>query len=150
MRALFLLPLLLATSTAYAQVSLTPPRSVWDNDLDGTALHQISTLQSPTNRGTFRRINIQLYDKVGFDVGCDYRGNTAEITLYLTQIDPAKFDEHFEAARKALMDNRPNAVARDGALPLPLGFEWRRASYVLPNGAVSDVLMAPLHGWYFE
>jgi hypothetical protein len=150
MRALFLLPLLLPVSAASAQVSLAPPKTVWDSDLDGTALHRISTLQCPTSSGAFRRINIQLYDKVGFDVGCDYRANATEITLYLTQINPADFDHHFEVARKAVVDNRPGAVSREGTLELPPGFEWRRASFQLQNSMFSDVLMAPFHGWYFE
>lgn len=150
MRAPWILSLMLATGAAQAQVTLEPPKTVWDSDLDGTALHRISTLQCPTSSGPFRRFNIQLYDKVGFDVGCDYRSEGTEITLYLTKINPADFDQHFESARKAAAERFPNTVSRDGTLPLPPGFEWRRASFALENGIISDVLMAPLHGWYFE
>lgn len=150
MRVLFLFSLMLAAGSANAQVDLSPPRTVWDSDLDGTALHRISTLQCPTANGTFRRFDVQLYDKVGFDVGCDYRADAGEITLYLTQIDPAEFDHHFETARKALADRFPDAVSRGGTLPLPPGFEWRHASFLLRSGMISDVLMTPFHGWYFE
>lgn len=150
MRALIFLPLFLLAGAANAQPTLSPPRTVWDSDVDGTAMHRISTLQCPTASGTFRRFNIQLYDKVGFDVGCDYRTDGSEITLYLTHIDPAEFDQHFEVARKAAAERFTDTRSRDGTLPLPPGFEWRRASFLLPNGMFSDVLMAPFHGWYFE
>lgn len=150
MRASWMFLLVLASRVAQAQVNLEPPKTIWDRDLDGTALHRISTMQCPTGNGAFRRYNIQLYDKVGFDVACDYRADGTEITLYLTRIDPAEFDQHFEVARKAIADRFPDAAPREANLPHPPGFEWRHASFALPKGMISDVLMAPFHGWYFE
>jgi hypothetical protein len=150
MRASWIFLLILTSGAAQAQINLEPSKTVWDRDLDGTALHRISTLQCPTGNGAFRRYNIQLYDKVGFDVACDYRIDGAEITLYLTRIDPAEFDQHFEVARKAIADRFPGAASREASLPHPPGFEWRHASFALPKGMISDVLMAPLHGWSFK
>lgn len=148
------LVLLLCVGPALAQVpdsvSLTPPKTVWDTDLDGTAIHRISTMSCPVTSGTFKRANIQLYDKVGWDVGCDYRMTDAGITIYLTKIDPAKIDENFKTAKEAVGLHSPGAAMRDATLAAPPGFEWRHASFTLTDGRISDVLMAPMQEWYFE
>ncbi|MCP5412250.1 MAG: hypothetical protein H6924_08970 [Alphaproteobacteria bacterium] len=80
---------LLFVSPAMAQVpesvDTAPPKSVWDSDLDGTAIHRISTMACPVSSGDFKRFQVILFDKYGWDVGCDYRMDGAEITLYLTR-----------------------------------------------------------------
>jgi hypothetical protein len=148
---LFLLTFLVTLQASAQEVSLSPPKTIWDPELDGGAVHVQSRLPCPLNIGPFRRENLQLYDKAGFDVGCDYRGEGDEITLYLTSIDPAKFDEYFAVAKGTIEKRIPTAKPRDASLPLPPGFSWSRASYLIPErNVVTEVLMAPFHGWYLE
>jgi hypothetical protein len=138
-------------ATAAAGINRMPPKSVWQVDTDGTAFHQQSGLNCPQRSAEFLRNEVTMYDKVGFDVSCNYRIATADVTLYLTRRAPNALTTDFEGAKQALVQTTPTATPRDGALAAPTGFQWLQASYDEQGGAVrSDILFAALSGWEYE
>lgn len=145
---LCLLPVL-----AWAQtVDDKPPKTVWDADLDGTAIHRMSELQCPNASAQFRRTTLTMYNPAGLDVSCNYRAPGGDdITIYLTLNDGMTLAKALGGAKQALVDREPTAKLRDGTMPRPGGLDWASAGYQEKDGAVySDIYYALLPGWLYE
>src|SRR4051812_41313585 len=85
--------LLLATATpawadiqaaAKPQTAPQPPKGVWRPDDKGGYEHVQSGLLCPERIGDHRRRQVELFNKFGTDVGCDYPGPDSGVTYYLT------------------------------------------------------------------
>jgi hypothetical protein len=119
--------------------------------LDGSAIHKQTGMVCPSASGALKRNQLAMYDKVGFDVSCNYRTAGADITIFLTMRDPSLLQRDFESAKQALVTTTPGAVPRSGTLAAPAGLPWLQAAYDEQGGSVrSDVLYAQLSGWEFE
>jgi hypothetical protein len=128
-----------------------PPRTVWDTDLDGSAIHKLTDMVCPSASGALKRNQLVMYDKVGFDVSCNYRTAGADITIFLTMRDPSLLQRAFDSAKQAVTTHTPGAVPRSGTLAAPAGLAWLQAAYDEQGGAVrTDVLFAQLSGWEYE
>ena len=129
-----------------------PPKSIWDLSPEGSATHLQSGMICPRVSGDFTILGQQVYDRAGFDVSCGYSNKTmGVITIYLARRDPARLEEDFESAKKAVISRTPSAVLQDRTLPLPAGLAWKSAGYSQNGGAMdSDLALASLSGWEFE
>jgi hypothetical protein len=141
-----------AQTAAAAGVNTSPPRTVFDIDLDGSAIHLQSGLVCPAaTQGWARNSTIQ-YDKPGFDVSCGYRSpGGSEITIYVSRRSPTTLNQAFENAKHIIPKARPNTNPRDGTADAPRGFDWLKAGFEMQEGELwSDVFFAPLADWTFE
>jgi hypothetical protein len=132
-----------------AMINQAPPRSVFDTDVDGSAVHQQSHMICPSAVAGFPRIGITMFDRVGLDVGCSYRNAAGSlITLYVYRaLGRGTFDEDFNATRQSLSQVAPGSTPRDATGVMPTGAGWRGAGYTMPNGAQTELFLAPLSDW---
>ena len=164
-RGIFVLALLASLSSAgwadtapAPQSALTPPagpvippKAIFDIADDGGALHQQSLLQCPANLDGYSRDVLHVYDKAGFDVSCNYRGPQSDVTVYLTRRPPEQLAQDFEGERQAILKRIADAAARDGAVPLPPGLDWKSAGFASNKGVqLDDLLLAEVSGWEFQ
>jgi len=144
----------LCVPAAAQSLNSAPPKTIWDSDLDGTAIHLQSGLQCPNATGGFRRTQLIAYDKVGLDVSCNYRnlGTGDDITIYLTRRDPAQLQQDFDSARQAVITHTPTAKTRDSVLPAPHSdLKWLQAGFTEHDDHVaSDLFLTALAGWEYE
>jgi len=128
-----------------------PPKSVFEIADDGTATHLQSQLQCPASLDGYTRDELRVYDGIGFDVSCNYRGPQSDVTIYLARHPVAQLAPAFENAKQAIVKRFPDAVPRDTGMALPPGLDWKAASYASRGGAqLDDVLMADVSGWEYE
>jgi len=144
--------LVLGGSLAHGQPNANPPRSVFDIDMDRSAIHRQSGLVCPTQVTGWQRVATVVYDQVGLDVSCGYRSPAGLITLYMTKVDQAlSLKAMFEEGRQALQQGLPQAMPDDRSADAPAPFEWLRAGFTLQGGENhSDLLLADLSGWHFK
>ena len=134
-------------------INSAPPKTVWDTDVDGSAVHQLTGMVCPvgTSNGALKRNQLAMYDHTGFDVSCNYRTAGADITIYLTYRNPSLLQQTFEGAKQALMKNALSATPRAGTLTAPAGLSWLQAAYDEEGGATrSEILYTQLSGWQYE
>jgi hypothetical protein len=126
-----------------------PPRSVFDVDVDRGATHQQSHLVCPAAVAGFPRIGTTLFDRWGFDVGCTYRNAAGStITLYVYRaLGRGSMDEDFNGAQGSVPQVTPGAQPRGQTGIHPPGPDWRGAGFTLPNGALTEIHIAPLSDW---
>jgi hypothetical protein len=87
------------------------PKTVFQIDNDGTALHLESQLQCPATIGEFHRTRLDLFDPFGVDVGCDYQDvEHDEITLYIALRPGQELGKQFDSAKAALVQRLPAAT----------------------------------------
>jgi hypothetical protein len=146
--------IVLCGSAAAQTLNTAPPKTIWDSDLDGTAIHLQSGLQCPNATGDFRRTQLVAYDKVGLDVSCNYRNVRTgdDITIYLTRRDPTHLQQDFDSARQAVITHTPTARARDTVLAAPkTDLKWLQAGFTEHDEHVaSDLFLTALAGWEYE
>jgi hypothetical protein len=128
-----------------------PPKAIFEIADDGGALHQQSLMQCPAKLDGYTRDQLHVFDKAGFDVSCNYRGSQSDVTIYLTRRASAQFAQDFEGERQAILKRFADAAARDGAVPLPPGAEWKSAGFASNKGVqLDDLLLTQLSGWEFQ
>jgi len=138
----------LASAAALAQPNLNPPNSVFELDQNRDAIHRQTGLVCPVSFAGWPRVGMVMFDKVGLDVSCSYRGSAGLISIYLTRVDPAGLNSDFESSKQSLLQVMRDAVPDDKSADGPSGFTWLKAGYSTQNGAVhSDVLLAQVSGW---
>jgi hypothetical protein len=132
-----------------AALNQTPPRTVFDVPANGVALHQQSQLACPVAVQDFPRVGTTVYDQHGFNVSCSFRNATGSlITLYVYGATGlGTIEEDYDGSRGTLVTALPTAKAQDKAVIVPPGAGWRSAGYVLPNGALTELHVAPLSEW---
>jgi hypothetical protein len=139
------------SSSPPPSLNTSPPKSVWDIDMDGSATHLQSGLVCPHASGDFIRVDVIMYDRLGFDVSCGYNGRAAAITLYLTRRDPSRLDADFQDEKQQVVSKTPSAAPNDGALLFSSNLDWKSAGFSERNGALrSDLWLASLSGWEFQ
>lgn len=132
-------------------LNVSPPKSVWDIDTDGSATHLQSGMVCPHASGDFIRTTVIMYDRFGFDVSCGYNNKSAAITLYLTRRDPAALDTDFQSEKQQVVVKTPSAVSNDGALAFSSDLDWKKAGFNERDGTVrSDLWLTSLSGWEFQ
>jgi len=141
-----------ASAPPSSGINTAPPKTVWDSDVNGSAIHQLTGMVCPGASGAFKRTELAMYDRTGFDVSCNYRvAGGPDITIYLTFRSPALLQGTFEAAKQALVQNVPSATPRAGMLTAPPGLSWLQAAYDEQGGTVrSDIFYLQLFGWQYE
>jgi hypothetical protein len=137
------------TSPLVASLDSAPPRTVFGLEPDRSAVHQQSHLVCPAEVSGFPRIGTTLFDRWGFDVGCSYRNAAGSlITLYLYRAaGRGTLDEDFNGARDSVPQAMRGAVPGGDTGINPPGAGWRSAGFVLPNGMLSEIFVAPLADW---
>lgn len=129
-----------------------PPPSIWQATPDGGYEHRLTGLRCPARVGAYHLRRVELFDKFGLDVGCDYGGPYAGLTYYLTRpgtgglqdaMDEAK--RELEGANAALHPKLANeAQSSDG------GLEWAVATYTRDGAMREAIWLADLSGWRME
>jgi hypothetical protein len=139
-----------AASTAPPQGAATPPAWVFQIGADGSAIHQQSLLQCPASLDGYTRDDLRVYDGIGFDVSCNYRGPQSDVTIYLTRRPAAMLQAAFDGSKQQIVKRFPDAVPRDAGMALPPGLDWKAASFVSRGGVqFDDTLMANVSGWIY-
>jgi hypothetical protein len=139
------------SSSPPPSLNTSPPKSVWDIDMDGSATHLQSGLVCPHASGDFIRVGAIMYDRLGFDVSCGYNGKAAAITLYLTRRDPSRLDADFQDEKQQVVSKTPSAVPNDGVLSFSSDLDWKKAGFNERDGMVrSDLWLTSLSGWEFQ
>lgn len=130
----------------------TPPIGIWRPTADGGYEHRLTGLRCPIKLGAYRRRRVEIFDRFGLDVGCDYGGPYAGVTYYLTHREGTGLQEAMSEAKRELENANaslnPKLVsethAEDG------GFDWTIATYDRDGGMREAIWLADLSGWTIE
>ena len=129
------------------------PKTVWQIDDNGTALHQASQLQCPATVGEFHRTRLNLFGLFGLDVGCDYQDvDHNEITLFIALHPNQEITKEFDSAKAALVQRAPNAtpLAENEQQTFTSTLGWQHLIYRLNGASRTGVWMTRLGGWNVE
>ncbi len=161
MKRLLTLGLLMLATPAMADIPVAPvktepaaaPLSVWRPVAAGAFENPQSGLVCPAKVGEYGRTDLQLYDKFGFDVSCNYLFGRTDITVYLTRRDAAEgVDAAMAEAKRELLDVRASLhpQALSDSRSVDAGLAWMTALYALDGGRHSAIWIADLNGWTLE
>jgi hypothetical protein len=135
-----------------AALNTNPPKTVFDIDLDGSAIHRQSGLVCPATAKGWVRNSTILYDKAGFDVSCGYRSPAgSEITIFLSRRAASVLNQTFEGAKQAIPKAIPGTNPREGTAAAPRGFDWLKAGFERQEGEIwSDLFLTQFSDWEYE
>ena len=129
-----------------------PPVGVWRGGQDGEYVHVQSGLRCPSVIDDHRRRQVELFDKIGLDVGCDYPGPTSSVTYYLTRRQGGGVPEAMAEAKRELISRnaaRHPQLASDTHY-LDAGRDWVVATYSTDNELADGIWMTDVGGWTLE
>jgi hypothetical protein len=128
------------------------PKSVFQKNADGSALHLQSQLHCPAASERFRLTAMMVFDGYGLDVDCNYDdGRGSVITMYVTLRQGATLQEHFDAATAAIKQRWPQVTPFSDTVPAPSSSAWMSALYVKDDtNDRSGVWVADFAGWTFK
>lgn len=126
-----------------------PPQSVWSASEHDGLVHLQSGLNCPSGFDGFRRTEVQLFDGLGFDVGCNYAAPGVALTVYIFRREGSTVAAAMAQAKAEYLaagsDRHPTPVTdetvNDG------GMTWSTALYSEDNGLRSGIWVADLQGW---
>ncbi|HEY3889636.1 MAG TPA: hypothetical protein VGL73_13745 [Caulobacteraceae bacterium] len=133
-------------------VARSQPPGIWRPTADNGLEHLQSGLACPAMFAGYRRTRVDLYDRVGLDVSCNYAADRRDITVYLTRRSGSRVEDALAEAKKELfqlraaMQPKPISEMRSKAG----GLDWVTALYGLNNGLRTGIWMADLDGWTLE
>jgi hypothetical protein len=143
-----------AISAASDLKSRPIPKSVWNVDGRGNALHLQSALHCDAEINDYKRINIITYDRFGLDVSCEYLDDNRNlITIYLTRRSGRTLSDDFTEAKRELTAVTPEAtpMADEAQKVVPPDLQWLHLIYSEHAGAInSGIWIADLDGWTLE
>jgi hypothetical protein len=140
------------TQQAASAFNASPPRTVFDIDSDGSAIHQQSGLVCPVTLQGWARNSTVLYDKPGFDVSCGYRNSAGSVITIIFARHPASvLNQTFDQAKQAIQNATPGTNLREGTATAPRGFDWLKVGFERQNGEIwSDFFITQLHDWEYQ
>lgn len=132
-----------------APATPAPPQSVWKaSDRDGL-VHLQSGLSCPSEYAGFRRTDAQLFDGLGFDVGCNYAAPGIALTVYIFRREGNSVAAAMAQAKEEYLtvgaDRHPTPVAE--ATVSDGGLSWSTALYSEDGDLRSGTWVAGLQDW---
>lgn len=126
-----------------------PPQSVWGaSDHDGL-IHLQSGLSCPSEYAGLRRTDVQLFDGLGFDVGCNYAAPGVALTIYIFRRQGNTVATAMTQAKEEYLtvgaDRHPTPVAEGSASDG--GLTWSTALYSEDQDLRSGIWVAALQDW---
>jgi len=130
----------------------TPPASIWKPTQDGGLEHLQSGLSCPGRFLRYHRSNALHYDDFGLDVSCNYAGEGADLTVYVTRRQTGDIAAAMTEAKRELTVGRAERHPQllGDSQPVVGGVRFLKALYFLDQGLHSSIWIADLNGWTLE